>query len=296
MAPLASIDLAVLVDLVHQDAVDGAVDVVQPAPVGGEADAVREADAGVEGDRLPGGVDPVGVAGLAVLPVTPNGSSRREPTIDPPGVVHEQVVEPAHVVALVEDPGLAVADVADVLARQHDAAVGVKADAADAAALGHHDLDRAVRVEAADATVVHVTEVEAAVGRRPAAPRSGRSRTPASRRSSFLRSDRVLALGGLRLVDDRQLANTPGGSRHNGGNVPRSASWIALHTRSGVHGMSMWRTPRWLTASTTAFWIDGVEPIVPDSPMPFAPSGFSGVGVSVLVVSKLGNSAAVGMA
>ena len=42
----------------------------------------------------------------------------------------------------------------------------------------------------------------------------------------------------------------------------------------------MCRTPRWATASTTAFCTAGVEPIVPASPMPLAPSGLSGVGVS----------------
>ena len=36
----------------------------------------------------------------------------------------------------------------------------------------------------------------------------------------------------------------------------------------------------------------GVDPIVPDSPIPLAPRGFSGVGVSVLAASKDGNSAA----
>ena len=49
-------------------------------------------------------------------------------------------------------------------------------------------------------------------------------------------------------------------------------------------------------ASTTAFCTAGVEPIVPDSPMPLAPSGLSGVGVSVFDASKLGNSAALGIA
>ena len=58
----------------------------------------------------------------------------------------------------------------------------------------------------------------------------------------------------------------------------------------------MWRTPRWRTASITAFCTAGVEPIVADSPIPFAPSGFSGVGVSVLDTSREGVSAAVGMA
>ena len=62
---------------------------------------------------------------------------------------------------------------------------------------------------------------------------------------------------------------------------PASASRIAAHTRSGVHGMSMCRTPRCASASTTALCTAGVEPIVPDSPMPFAPSGLRGDGVSV---------------
>ena len=60
--------------------------------------------------------------------------------------------------------------------------------------------------------------------------------------------------------------------------------------------MSMCVTPRCDTASTTAFWIAGVEPIVPDSPMPFAPSGLRGLSVSVFEVSKLHSSAADGIA
>ncbi len=67
--------------------------------------------------------------------------------------------------------------------------------------------------------------------------------------------------------------------------VSAGASWIARHTRSGVRGMSMWRTPRWATASTTAFCTAGVDPIVPDSPIPLAPRGLRGVGVSVWAVS-----------
>ena len=56
---------------------------------------------------------------------------------------------------------------------------------------------------------------------------------------------------------------------------------IARHTRSAVNGMSRWRTPRCDSASTTAFCTAGVEPMVPDSPMPLAPSGLRGVGVSI---------------
>ena len=49
-----------------------------------------------------------------------------------------------------------------------------------------------------------------------------------------------------------------------------------------VHGMSMCLTPRCETASTTAFWMAGVDPMVPDSPMPLAPSGLRGLSVWVL--------------
>lgn len=45
-------------------------------------------------------------------------------------------------------------------------------------------------------------------------------------------------------------------------------------------------------ASHTADWTAGVEPIVPDSPMPLAPRGLRGVAVSMLTSSKLGSSAA----
>jgi hypothetical protein len=68
------------------------------------------------------------------------------------------------------------------------------------------------------------------------------------------------------------------------------------HTRSGVHGMSTWRMPHGANASTTAFCTAGVDPMVPDSPIPFAPSGFSGDGVSVFMVSNEHSSAALGIA
>ena len=71
---------------------------------------------------------------------------------------------------------------------------------------------------------------------------------------------------------------------------------MARQTRSGVRGMSMWVTPRCETASTTAFWTAGVDPTVPDSPIPLTPNGFSEVGVSIRWVSKAGRSAALGMA
>ncbi len=45
----------------------------------------------------------------------------------------------------------------------------------------------------------------------------------------------------------------------------------------------------------TAFQAAAVEPIVPDSPMPLAPKGFTTEGVSVWSTSKGGNVDAVGM-
>ena len=47
----------------------------------------------------------------------------------------------------------------------------------------------------------------------------------------------------------------------------------ACQTRCGEAGMSMCRTPRCASASMIAFCTAGVEPMVPASPMPLAPSG-----------------------
>src|SRR6185295_154153 len=81
------------------------------------------------------------------------------------------------------------------------------------------------------------------------------------------------------------------------GHTPYSAtpfSFKMFHTRSGVIGMSMWRTPKCDSASTTAFTMAGGAPTVADSPTPFAPKGWWGQGVTVLSVSHLGVSMAVG--
>ena len=64
------------------------------------------------------------------------------------------------------------------------------------------------------------------------------------------------------------------------------AACTARHTASGVSGMSMCRTPRWDSASITALCTAGVEPIVPDSPIPLAPIGLRWVGVSVFEASN----------
>ena len=60
--------------------------------------------------------------------------------------------------------------------------------------------------------------------------------------------------------------------------------------------MSMCRTPRWLNASTTEFTTAGEQPMVPASPTPFTPSGFTGDGVVVWLLSIHGIMLALGMA
>src|SRR6266704_7096145 len=67
-------------------------------------------------------------------------------------------------------------------------------------------------------------------------------------------------------------------------------SFRIRHTFSGVIGMSRCRTPRWASASTTAFAIAGGAPTVADSPTPLAPRGWWGDGVTVLAVSQRGVS------
>ena len=74
--------------------------------------------------------------------------------------------------------------------------------------------------------------------------------------------------------------------------LPDRAAWIASHTRCDVVGMSTSRTPSGTSASMTALCAADVEPIVADSPMPFAPSGLTGVGVSIETSSNIGSSAA----
>src|SRR5687768_14674047 len=71
---------------------------------------------------------------------------------------------------------------------------------------------------------------------------------------------------------------------------------IALHTRSGVRGISMCLIPRYLTASTTAFATAGVDAIVPASPAPFAPIALTGLGVTVRPSSYDGTMLAFGTA
>ena len=60
--------------------------------------------------------------------------------------------------------------------------------------------------------------------------------------------------------------------------------------------MSTCFTPNSLSASTTAETMEGVEPSVPASPTPLAPSGLTGVGVTVASSSNRGKSVARGIA
>src|SRR5215831_12451779 len=71
---------------------------------------------------------------------------------------------------------------------------------------------------------------------------------------------------------------------------------ISLQIFSGLSGISIWRTPKGSGASITALTIAGVAPMVPASPAPLAPNGFTSVGVSVRSVSKRGHWCALGIA
>src|SRR5262245_50627220 len=57
--------------------------------------------------------------------------------------------------------------------------------------------------------------------------------------------------------------------------------FISLQSFSGRSGRSTCLTPKGARASITALATAGVEPIVPASPTPLAPSGLTVVGVSV---------------
>src|SRR5262245_1703824 len=77
---------------------------------------------------------------------------------------------------------------------------------------------------------------------------------------------------------------------------PCRGPWMMRHSFSGRSIISMCLTPNPLSASTAADTMLGVDPRVPASPTPFAPSGFTGVGVTVLCSSKRGKSMARGSA
>ena len=65
---------------------------------------------------------------------------------------------------------------------------------------------------------------------------------------------------------------------------------MAFHTFDGVSGMSRCVTPSAESASSAAFTTAGGTAMLPVSPRPFAPSTFSGVGVSVCSNSGTGKS------
>src|SRR6266436_1985279 len=71
---------------------------------------------------------------------------------------------------------------------------------------------------------------------------------------------------------------------------------INFQTFSGLTGISRRFPPYGDSASTIALTIAGVAPIVPASPTPLTPSGFTGEGVSVRSVSNHGTCEAFGSA
>src|SRR5256885_7123496 len=70
---------------------------------------------------------------------------------------------------------------------------------------------------------------------------------------------------------------------------------ISCQSFCGVAGIATSLTPKGSSASTMAFITAGVEAIVPASPMPLVPNGFTGLGVTVAASSNDGRSEAVGI-
>src|SRR5262249_29394822 len=73
-------------------------------------------------------------------------------------------------------------------------------------------------------------------------------------------------------------------------------SRTARQSRSGVAGISMCRTPRCESASTSAWPTGGLAPTQPASPAPLTPSGLVPVGTGLLLTSTALMSSARGMA
>jgi len=81
-------------------------------------------------------------------------------------------------------------------------------------------------------------------------------------------------------------------------NLPAAAersARMARHTRSGVAGISMCRTPRPASASTIALITAASAGVVPPSPPERTPSLFEGAGTSLSAVAKNGTVSARGI-
>ena len=71
---------------------------------------------------------------------------------------------------------------------------------------------------------------------------------------------------------------------------------MAAQTRAGVSGLSMCVMPSGESASHTAPTTAGTDAMVPVSPTPLTPSGFTVVGVTVCATSMRGICDALGTA
>src|SRR5262249_25274448 len=76
----------------------------------------------------------------------------------------------------------------------------------------------------------------------------------------------------------------------------RAPSRTSFQIFSDVRGISICRTPSGFSAFTTELTTGGEQPIAPASPTPLTPSGFTGEGVSVWLVSICGTMVALGTA
>src|SRR5262245_43880160 len=147
------------VELVNEHACACSVGVVDRATVRCEADAVGERDSAVELRRRVLRIDPPALAGDA-LALELEGIGLHRPGVHASLGVGEQVVEAGRIVTREQDACRAVLHVTDVLARDHEPTIRVQRDASDTAALGHDDLDGAVRSPAVHPAIRDVAEVE----------------------------------------------------------------------------------------------------------------------------------------
>src|SRR5262249_21711719 len=146
-------------DLVHEHARLRRVAVIDRRAIGRETDTVGERYPAVELFRLPRCVDPPALAGHA-LALELEGVRLHRTRVDAALSVGEQIIEAGRIVAREQYPSRTVPHVTDVLSRDHEPAVRVQGDPANAAALGDDGVDGAVGSPPVHAASRHVAEIQ----------------------------------------------------------------------------------------------------------------------------------------
>ncbi len=161
--------VAILVEVVHEYLLTGAIVVIELASIWRASDAVRHGNVVVEQHRLTlllalpvalaDGLDPVELA-CFVWPLGPELVGAKGADQNVPVRVTEEVVEGRDALRAKCDTRLPILYMADILARDDDASVGVQCNSTDASALRDYGRGIAIRIAAVDAAVVSVGEIE----------------------------------------------------------------------------------------------------------------------------------------